>query len=299
MEVHLYISTLYQHFLGKSIYFSGDTCYDPALINKMHQDGALRRGRADFFLNLKWHHNLILHEAGVPPIHTPVSILAALDEDVKRRLYLVHTSKKSVPNETGLQIAPEGVENTIVLDVRPHVHSEAIELLKVVDSIDMFRIFSLSQARELLQVALPHHYPEGSAIIEKGSFGNEFYIITAGVVTLSGENWSKNLVVGDYFGEMSLVTGGPRTASAKASTDVDIVAFRKEDFLSILRGNTETIDFILKLSQRRSEPSWQIISNNSVLNRMSNAQKTKLQACLQKRIVKAVLTEINFFLTML
>ncbi len=155
-------------------------------------------------------------------------------------------------------------------------------------NLDLFRVPSLSQARELLQCAQPRHYTNGSTIIETGTIGMEFYIVTAGVVQISGPNWEKNLVVGDYFGEMSLVTSNSRSASAIAQTDVDIVAFSKEDFLSLLRGNTETIDFILKLSQRRQEPSWQVISNNSVLHRMTNAQKTKLQACLQKKDVKKV-----------
>jgi len=172
------------------------------------------------------------------------------------------------------------------LNVTPHVHSEAIELLKVLDSMDLFRTLSLNQSRELLQCAQPRHYKEGAAIIETGTIGKEFFIITAGVVNISGPNWEKNLVIGDYFGEMSLVTGTARSASAIAQTDVDIVAYSKEDFLSILRGHTETIDFILKLSQRRQEPSWQVISNNAVLHRMTNAQKTKLQASLQKKDVK-------------
>ena len=68
----------------------------------MSREGAIRKGRADFFLKLKFHHNLILHEAGVPPIHTPISILANFDDDVKKRLYLVHTSQKSVPSDSGL-----------------------------------------------------------------------------------------------------------------------------------------------------------------------------------------------------
>jgi len=226
-----------------------------------------------------------LHEAGVPPIHTPISILAALPPDVKKRLYLIHTSKKSVPPDSQLKIAPEGVHKTISLNVTPHIHSDAIELLKVVDSIDMFRIFTLSQARELLQNAMPRHYDANTTIIQKGTDGNEFFIITAGIVQVSDVNWSKNLVVGDYFGEMSLVTGAARTATAIAKTDVDVVSFRKEDFLSILRGNTETIDFILNLSQRRQEPSWQIISSNAILSRMTNAQKTKLQALFKKRVL--------------
>jgi len=167
--------------------------------------------------------------------------------------------------------------------VQPHVHSEAIELLKVIDQIDMFRVFTLSQARELLQNAMPRHYVAGQTIIEKDSLGVEFYIITAGVVVISDEAWSKHFVVGDYFGEMSLVAGSRRSARAMAKTDVDLVAFRKEDFFAVLRGNSDTINSLLNLSQRRQEPSWQVISWNSVLHWMSNAQKTRLQAYLCRR----------------
>eukprot|EP01114_Cavostelium_apophysatum_P020013 TRINITY_DN6597_c0_g1_i1.p1 TRINITY_DN6597_c0_g1~~TRINITY_DN6597_c0_g1_i1.p1 ORF type:complete len:504 (-),score=157.21 TRINITY_DN6597_c0_g1_i1:413-1924(-) len=272
------------YYGGKSIYFSGDTCYDPALIQKMEHDGALRKGRAQWWLNRQWHHNIILHEAGVPPIHTPVSVLADLPADVKKRLYLIHTSKKAVPPESQLKIAPEGVSSTMILNVTPHIHSEAIELLKIVDSIDMFRVFTLSQARELLQIAVPKKFPCSSCIIEKGSVGEEFYIITNGIVTLTdGLHWTKNLLAGDYFGEMSLVTGTARTASALAKTDVEVISFRKEDFLSIIRGNSETIDFILNLAQRRQEPSWQVIQKNTILSRMTNSQKTRLQASFVRK----------------
>eukprot|EP01116_Phalansterium_solitarium_P000343 TRINITY_DN1021_c0_g1_i1.p1 TRINITY_DN1021_c0_g1~~TRINITY_DN1021_c0_g1_i1.p1 ORF type:complete len:759 (+),score=283.00 TRINITY_DN1021_c0_g1_i1:679-2955(+) len=276
------------YYGGKSIYFSGDTCYDPAFIRSMHQAGVLRDGRAAWLLDERWQqHSLILHEAGVPPIHTPVSILAALNDDIKGRLWVIHTSHKALPPGSGLKIAPEGVENTLVLNVQPHVHSGAIELLKVIDEIDMFRVFALAQARELLQNAMPRHYAAGATIIEKDSLGRELYIITAGVVVISDASWSKHFVVGDYFGEMSLVTGSRRSAQAKAKTDVDVVAFTKEDFFAVLRGNTDTISFLLNLSQRRQEPSWQILSSNAVLHWMTNAQKTRLQALLRRRTLAA------------
>ena len=102
------------------------------------------------------------------------------------------------------------------------------------------------------------------------------------MVSIEDKNWSKNLVVGDYFGEMSLVTGAAVSATAVAKTEVDLVAFKKEDFLAILRGNTKTVQSIQNLFHRRQEPSWQIISANSVLHRMTNAQKTRFQALLRK-----------------
>ena len=38
-----------------------------------------------------WQHDIILHEAGIPPIHTPISVLSVLPQEIKDKLYLVIT----------------------------------------------------------------------------------------------------------------------------------------------------------------------------------------------------------------
>jgi hypothetical protein len=58
--------------------------------------------------------DVLLHEAGAPPIHTPLSVLNELPEKVKLRLYVVHTS--ALPPECGLRVAPTGTAGTIRLD---------------------------------------------------------------------------------------------------------------------------------------------------------------------------------------
>lgn len=58
----------------------------------------------------------LLHEAGAPPIHTPISVLQALPEKIKERLYVVHTS--ALPPDSGLRVAPTGTAGTIRLDQR-------------------------------------------------------------------------------------------------------------------------------------------------------------------------------------
>ena len=59
---------------------------------------------------------MLLHEAGAPPIHTPISVLQELPEKVKERLYIVHTS--ALPPDCGLRVAPTGTAGTIRLDQR-------------------------------------------------------------------------------------------------------------------------------------------------------------------------------------
>ena len=58
--------------------------------------------------------DVILHEAGAPPIHTPLAVLLKLPEYVKKRLYVVHTS--ALPKDCPLRVAPAGTIGTIRLD---------------------------------------------------------------------------------------------------------------------------------------------------------------------------------------
>jgi hypothetical protein len=58
--------------------------------------------------------DVLLHEAGAPPIHTPLSVLEELPERIKQRLYVVHTS--DLPPGCTLRVAPTGTAGTIRLD---------------------------------------------------------------------------------------------------------------------------------------------------------------------------------------
>jgi hypothetical protein len=72
------------HHNGKSLYFSADTFYDPERMQEMVKNGVMSQKRCDSLINGKWNHDLILHEAGVPPIHTPMKVLEALSPEVIR-----------------------------------------------------------------------------------------------------------------------------------------------------------------------------------------------------------------------
>lgn len=77
--------------------------------------GVLSKARADDLRNLPLQDtDVLLHEAGAPPIHTPLEVLMQLPNRVKRRLYVVHTS--ALPPDCELRVAPTGTAGTIRLD---------------------------------------------------------------------------------------------------------------------------------------------------------------------------------------
>ena len=87
-----------------------------------HFKGVLSKGRADSLRQMPLQDcDALLHEAGAPPIHTPLTVLQNLPEKVKQRLYVVHTS--AIPADSGLRVAPVGTAATIRLDEFPD-HSE-------------------------------------------------------------------------------------------------------------------------------------------------------------------------------
>jgi hypothetical protein len=75
----------------------------------------LSKARADDLRNMPLQEtDLLLHEAGAPPIHTPLEVLQKLPLRVKKRMYVVHTS--NIPKEFDLRVAPTGTTGTLRLD---------------------------------------------------------------------------------------------------------------------------------------------------------------------------------------
>lgn len=75
----------------------------------------LSKGRADDLLNMPFQEtDLLLHEAGAPPIHTQFVELNKFPARVKKRMYVVHSSK--IPDEFDLRKAPTGTAGTLRLD---------------------------------------------------------------------------------------------------------------------------------------------------------------------------------------
>ena len=102
-------------------------------------------------------------------------------------------------------------------------------------------------------------HPMGEIIFSEGEIGNEMYIIQTGTVELVKTIGKETRVLatlekGDFFGEMSVLEDLPRTASARAKTDVELVRINGATFDSMLKGNTEiAIRMMRKLSRRLRE----------------------------------------------
>ena len=100
-------------------------------------------------------------------------------------------------------------------------------------------------------------YAEGEQIIRQGEPGTSMFIITEGEVTVGVEASEKEhvqlrrLQVGEYFGEMSLMTGEPRSATVTATTETRVFEVTRTSFREILEQQPGLLEKIGKNIHRR------------------------------------------------
>ena len=99
-------------------------------------------------------------------------------------------------------------------------------------------------------------YEPGQYIFRAGDLGSEMFVIHDGKVEVMGKGGDHAvsaavLEKGDFFGEMAVLEGLPRTASVRALTDVKLVRVDGATFTQLLRSEPEiAVRIMRKLSRR-------------------------------------------------
>ena len=112
--------------------------------------------------------------------------------------------------------------------------------------------------RERLAISIKSQYlKKGETLFRKGSEGNTLYIIRNGKVKISLPSALGDEVVlvifseGDFFGEMALLDGRPRSADAVTIEPTELLLLNRNDFISFLNNNKNAVQAVLQsLSQR-------------------------------------------------
>jgi CRP/FNR family transcriptional regulator, cyclic AMP receptor protein len=133
-------------------------------------------------------------------------------------------------------------------------------------SLDLLRkIPVLAQLDEgeltrLLPLTTPRSFGANEPVIWVGDAGDELFMITAGrvVVTCPDENGREQTLAtlqpGDFFGEVALLDGGPRTASVRTVDPSEMLVLKREDFHAFLRQNPgAAIDVLTTIGKRHRE----------------------------------------------
>jgi CRP/FNR family cyclic AMP-dependent transcriptional regulator len=109
-------------------------------------------------------------------------------------------------------------------------------------------------------------FRRGVVLFQEGDPGREMYVLRNGRVTISRkvgdvEKVLSTLGQGEFFGEMSILTGRPRSATAAVVEDARILVIDARTFESMIRANAEiAIRMIKELAERLAWANDQISS---------------------------------------
>jgi CRP-like cAMP-binding protein len=131
---------------------------------------------------------------------------------------------------------------------------DRIEHLK---GVPLFESCSLRQLRRVARIARVLTVPADTVLTRAGEPGDEFFLILDGAarVDVSAEK-HVSLPPGAFFGEMSLLDGGPRSATVVADTPVRLLVISRRHFSVLLKevpGLTQTLLTTLSRRVRQAE----------------------------------------------
>src|SRR5262245_11274693 len=105
--------------------------------------------------------------------------------------------------------------------------------IDLIRNIPLFAKFDETELAALSQLLKRRDIEKHQPIFWIGDEGTDFYIIQTGQVILSfPDTEGKDQVVavlsaGNFFGEISLLDGGPRTATARAGSDLRLLSLER------------------------------------------------------------------------
>lgn len=114
----------------------------------------------------------------------------------------------------------------------PLRHNAKIGLL---EKVALFSGCTKKELRELAGIADETTVTDGTVLIREGQPGREFFVLIEGTVKVTRKGRKvAELGAGDWLGEIALITSGPRTATATATSDVDLLVITDRRFRSVV-----------------------------------------------------------------
>ena len=141
--------------------------------------------------------------------------------------------------------------------VEPDTTARQRDRERLLAGVDLFASLTEDQRRELAAATSDKVFGHGEAIVRQDQPGHSMFVVGAGlaVVTLDPQGHEVAVIEpGGYFGEMSLLTGEPRTATVVARGDTHVLEIDADLFRRLGATNPDAIEQIgIAAVTRRAE----------------------------------------------
>jgi CRP/FNR family cyclic AMP-dependent transcriptional regulator len=102
-------------------------------------------------------------------------------------------------------------------------------------TVPLFTGLSRGDLQQVAQAGDEIDAEAGRELVTEGRIGREFFLIVEGEATVRrGDEEVATLGPGDYFGELSLLHRGPRSATVTAKTDMHLFVLGQREFAGLV-----------------------------------------------------------------
>jgi small-conductance mechanosensitive channel/CRP-like cAMP-binding protein len=123
--------------------------------------------------------------------------------------------------------------------------------------VPIFALLAPHERHALARRASQRVHGRGESIVAQGQAGGSIFVVAGGRVrvTIGPERHEVAVTdAGGYFGEMSLLTGDPRSATVEAIVDCSVVEITADAFREVVMQNPAVLDVITAdVARRRTE----------------------------------------------
>jgi small-conductance mechanosensitive channel/CRP-like cAMP-binding protein len=174
--------------------------------------------------------------------------------------------------------------------VREQERARTDSLLTLMRSVDILAPLSREELGQLVGSAGTETFAAGETPIRQGDAGDSFYIIKDGTVDVVVESTPGQSAVvatlrpGQFFGEMSLLTGAPRTSNIHVRTDAEFLVIDKESFGRILVQNPSIAQTLSQILAERQ------LGLDAELQRLGGQARDERRANLAKQVLLKIRT---------
>lgn len=112
--------------------------------------------------------------------------------------------------------------------------------MAMLKEVKLFELLDEQESEALCALMETKHFDKGDTVFAAGDAGDSLYIIRAGSVQVYIENYEGQKIIlrengkGDVFGDISLIDGGARTATAVAVEDTDTLTLDRDQLLALI-----------------------------------------------------------------
>ena len=125
---------------------------------------------------------------------------------------------------------------------------------KAIAKVPLFARCSKRELANVASIADEIDFPAGKELTREGSPGREFFLLLEGTADVRRDGRKiAALGPGDFFGEIALISGVPRTATVITSSPVRALVVTDRAFRSLLKSNSQVQ---LKVLQALAERVW-------------------------------------------